>query len=82
MKGLIGKKIHQVTVFDWYYTIVEIVSYTEKLLLVKTRAEDGFEHYECFEKKNGEWDFTSYWYHSDRKTALFLFELDCKQKSA
>lgn len=82
MKELIGKKLHQSKVFpSWYYEIVEIVCYTEKLLLVKTRAEDGFERYEGFEKKNGEWDFDMYWNHSDRKTALYLFDLDCKKSA-
>lgn len=80
MENLIGKKIHQF--HNWYYEIIEIVRYTENLLLVKTRAEDGFEHYECFEKRDGEWYFDSYWYHSDRKTALYLFDLDCEKKSA
>ena len=80
MEELIGKKIHQFR--NWFEEIVEVVRYTEVMLLVKIRADDGFEMYECFEKKNGEWDFSSYWHHSDRKTALYFFELDSKQKSA
>ena len=82
MNELIGKKIHQSFGGRWFEEIVEIVCYTEKLLLVKVRADDGFEMYEGFEKKNGEWDFHSYWHHTDRKTALYFFDLDCKQKSA
>ena len=80
MEELIGKKIHQFR--NWFEEIVEVVRYTEDMLLVKIRADDGFEMYEGFEKKNGEWDFSSYWHRSDRKTALFLFDYDLKQKSA
>lgn len=82
MKELIGKKIHQSFGGKWFEEIVEIVCYTETSLLVKVRADDGFEMYECFNKRNGEWDFSSYWHHSNRKTALYFFDLESKQKSA
>ena len=81
MEDLIGKKIHQFG-SRWYEEIVEIVRHTDDMLLVKIRADDGFEMYEGFEKKNGEWDFSSYWHHSNRETALYLFEYDLRQKSA
>ena len=82
MNELIGKKIHQSFGGRWFEEIVEIVCYTEKLLLVKVRADDGFEMYEGFEKRDGEWYFGSYWFQYDKKTALYLFELDCKQNAA
>lgn len=82
MNELIGKKIHESFGGKWFEEIVEIVCYTETSLLVKVRADDGFEMYECFNKRNGDWYFFSYWHHSDRKTALYLFDLESKQKSA
>lgn len=54
MNELIGKKIHESFNGKWFEEIVEIVCYTEILLLVKTRADDGFEMYAEFMKKNGE----------------------------
>ena len=82
MNELIGKKNHEYCGGKWWDKIVEIVSYTDKLLLVKIIADDDFETYECFEKRNGDWDFSEYWHCSDRKTALYLFDLDCKRLSA
>jgi hypothetical protein len=82
MNELIGKKIHESFGGKWFEEIVEIVCYTETSLLVKVRADDGFEMYECFNKRNGDWYFLSYWHHSNRKTALYLFDLESKQKSA
>lgn len=82
MKELIGKKIHVCFNGMWFEEIVEIVRYTEKYLLVKVRADDGFEMYECFEKRDGEWYFDSYWHHTERETALYLFDLDCKKVAA
>lgn len=82
MKELIGKKIHIGLKGLWYEVITEIVCYTEKLLLVKVRADDGFEMYECFEKRDGDWYFDSYWYQYDKETALYLFDLDCKKTAA
>ena len=82
MNELIGKKIHESFGGKWFEEIVEIVCYTETSLLVKIRADDGFEMYEYFNKRNGEWDFSSYWRHSNRKTALYLFDLESKQKSS
>ena len=82
MNELIGKKIHQSFGGKWFEEIVEIVCYTETSLLVKIRADDGFEMYECFNKRNGDWYFFFYWHHSNRKTALYLFDLESKQKSA
>jgi hypothetical protein len=79
MNELIGKKIHESFGGKWFEEIVEIVCYTETSLLVKVRADDGFEKYESFEKRNGDWYFDTYWFQYDRKTALYLFDLDCKK---
>ena len=79
MNELIGKKIHQSFGGKWFEEIVEIVCYTEILLLVKTRADDGFEKYEEFMKKNGEWDFSVYSHTTSKKDALYFFDLDCKK---
>ena len=46
MNELIGKKIHESFGGKRFEEIVEIVCYTEILLLVKVRAYDGFEMYE------------------------------------
>ena len=77
--NLIGKKIHQ-SGNRWFEEIVEIVRSTQDKVLVKVRADDGFEMYECFEKRDGDWYFGSYWHHTNRKTALYLWDLE--QKSA
>ena len=82
MNELIGKKIHESFGGKWFEEIVEIVCYTETSLLVKVRADDGFEMYECFEKRDGDWYFDSYWHHTDKETALYLFDLDCKKVAA
>ena len=46
MNELIGKKIHESFGGKRFEEIVEIVCYTKILLLVKVRADDGFEMYE------------------------------------
>lgn len=81
MNELIGKKIHESFGGKWFEEIVEIVCYTEILLLVKIRAQDGFEMYEEFMKKNGEWDFSVYSHTTSRKDALYFFDLDSKKGS-
>lgn len=81
MNELIGKKIHESFGGKWFEEIVEIVCYTEILLLVKTRADDGFEMYAEFMKKNGEWDFSVYSHTTSRKDALYFFDLDSKKGS-
>ncbi len=81
MNELIGKKIHESFGGKWFEEIVEIVCYTEILLLVKTRADDGFEMYAEFMKKNGEWDFSVYSHTTSKKDALYFFDLDCKKGS-
>ena len=81
MNELIGKKIHESFNRKWFEEIVEIVCYTEILLLVKTRADDGFEMYAEFMKKNGEWDFSVYSHTTSRKDALYFFDLDSKKGS-
>ena len=79
MNELIGKKIHESFGGKWFEEIVEIVCYTEILLLVKTRADDGFEMYAEFMKKNGEWDFSVYSHTISKKDALYFFDLDSKK---
>lgn len=79
MNELIGKKIHESLGGKWFEEIVEILCYTESLLLVKTRADDGFEMYEEFMKKNSEWDFSVYSHTTSKKNALYFFDLDCKK---
>ena len=49
------------------------------LLLVKVRADDGFEMYEECMKKNGEWDFSVYSHTTSKKDALYFFDLDSKK---
>ena len=79
MNELIGKKIHESFGGKWFEEIVEIVCCTEILLLVKVRADDGFEMYEEFMKKNGEWDFSVYSHTTSKNDALYFFDLDSKK---
>ena len=79
MNELIGKKIHESFGGKWFEEIVEIVCYTEILLLVKVRADDGFEMYEECMKKNGECDFSVYSQNKKKKDALYFFDLDSKK---